>query len=163
MRNNFIAIFGILFLISCSRVTYYVVRHAEKETQNANMTSDVPLSEKGQERAIALRNILQNKKIGYIFSTNTIRTRTTATLAAEYFDLPAQLYDPIPKDSFINRLKSLDKNVLIVGHSNTVDDIVNKLCGENILQDLQDSEYDNLFIVTKRGNHFIFSREKYGN
>ena len=162
MRNIFIAILGSILLFSCSRVTYYVVRHAEKETQNANMSSDVPLSEIGKERAVALKEELKNKKIGYVFSTNTIRTRTTAAPTAEYFNLPVQLYGPMPQDTFITRLRSLKRNVLIVGHSNTVDDVVNKLCAENKLQDLQDSEYDNLFIVTKKGDKFIFSQKKFG-
>ena len=42
--------------------------------------------------------------------------------------------------------------MLIVGHSNTVDDVVNKLCGEiKVPADLPDSEYDNLYLVIKKG------------
>jgi phosphohistidine phosphatase SixA len=138
------------------------VRHAEKESQAPNMTSDVALSEKGKERAEALKELLQDKNIGYIFSTNTIRTKTTAEPLSNFLGIQIETYKPIPDSVFISRLKSLQKNSLIVGHSNTVDDIVNKLCNENKLQDLQDSEYDNLFIIKKKGSRFVFSREKYG-
>ena len=50
-----------------------------------------------------------------------------------------------------------------MGHSNTVDDIVNKLCGEiKIPKDLPDTEYDNLYIVTKKGNRMKFENKTYG-
>jgi hypothetical protein len=49
-----------------------------------------------------------------------------------------------------------------VGHSNTVDDIVNALTGEkSIPGDLQDSEYDNLFVVTYKGKKATFERLKF--
>ena len=72
------------------------------------------------------KEILKTKKIGYIFSTNTIRTRSTAEPVRAYFNLATEAYPPVPDSAFIARLKSLKKNTLIVGHSNTVDDIVNK-------------------------------------
>jgi hypothetical protein len=50
-----------------------------------------------------------------------------------------------------------------VGHSNTVDDIVNKLCGEiKVPADLPDTEYDNLYIITKKGNRYKFENKTYG-
>ena len=70
----------VLVLTSCTR-TYYIVRHAEKVVVNGNssmMSNDPPLTEAGKERAEALKELLKTKKIGYIFSTNTIRTRSTA-------------------------------------------------------------------------------------
>ena len=45
----------------------------------------------------------------------------------------------------------------------TVDDIVNKLCGQvKIASDLKDGEYDNLFLVKIRGRKISFDRRKYG-
>ena len=66
-----------LILLSCKTTTYYIVRHAEKETANT-MTSDVSLSEIGKQRAEALKDLLQKENIKYIFSTNFMRTRSTA-------------------------------------------------------------------------------------
>lgn len=143
--------------------TYYIVRHAEKESQQANMSSDVPLSDKGKQRAEALENVLKDKNIKYIFSTNTIRTTSTAQPTADYFKLKIETYKPMPDSAFINQLRSVNGNVLIVGHSNTVDDIVNMLCGtKEVNGDLNDSEYDNLFVIKKEGDHYIFSRQHYG-
>ena len=149
-------------LTACSR-TFYIVRHAEKATQNANMSSDVELSDTGRERAEALMKVMVDKKIGYVFSTNTIRTKSTAKPSADHFGLATEIYGPGPDSVFIDLLKAKDKNTLIVGHSNTVDDIVNMLCGKNAVPgDLPDTEYDNLFIVEKLGNRYSFKRIKYG-
>ena len=64
------------------------------------------------------------------------------------------------------KLKKLKKNILVVGHSNTVDDIVNGLCNsKKIAADLQDNEYDNLFVVKYKnffGAHIKFEHTKYG-
>ena len=67
-------------------------------------------------------------------------------------------------DNFISKLKNISKkSVLIVGHSNTVDDIVNKLTGEkNVPGDLNDSVYDNLYIITRKKTKFEFSQKKFG-
>ena len=151
-----------VFLASCSH-TYYVVRHAERATAAPNMSSDVPLSDEGKQRAENLKNLLHTKKVSEIFSTNTLRTRSTVQPTADYFQLKTQLYGPRPDSAFIQSLKTKKKNVLVVGHSNTVDDIVNMLCGnQQVPGDLAETEYDNLFIVTKKGKKWTITRKKYG-
>ena len=155
-----------LVLASC-RQTYYVVRHAEKEAQQGTetmMNNNPPLSETGKQRAEALKEVLKTEKIGYVFSTNTIRTLSTAEPVKNYFNLDTEIYEPVPSESFISRLLSLKKNTLIVGHSNTVDDIVNKLCGSvKIPADLPDTAYDNLFVIRKKGKNMAFENKKFGN
>ncbi len=162
--NRIVIVGCIISLAFCScGHSYYIVRHAEKATAEANMSSDVPLTDKGKERAEALKDILKDEKIAYIFSTNTIRTKSTAQPTANYFNLPTETYNPRPDSAFISLLKSKKKNTLIVGHSNTVDDIVNKLCGETkIAGDLPETEYDNLFVVKKKGKKMVFLEKKYG-
>ncbi len=150
-----------VFLHSCSQ-TFYVVRHAEKAVQEANMTSDVPLSETGKQRAEKLKDLLKGKRIGLVYSTNTIRTRSTAQQTADYFKLPITTYAPKPDSTFISLLKSKKQNTLVVGHSNTVDDIVNMLCGgKKVASDLKDTEYDNLYVIKRKGKSFIFKNEMY--
>jgi phosphohistidine phosphatase SixA len=149
------------FLFSCSQ-TFYVVRHAEKAVPAANMSSDVQLSNVGKERAERLTGLLHNKKIRLIYSTNTIRTRTTAEPTANYFLLSINTYGPKPDSAFINLLKSQKKNTLVVGHSNTVDDIVNMLCGETkVAGDLDETIYDNLYVIKRRGKKFVFRNDKF--
>jgi phosphohistidine phosphatase SixA len=111
--------------------------------------------------------MLGGKNIKNIFSTNTLRTISTAKPLKELFlNMPVQIYSSKPDsmDAFIQQLKSIRKgNVLIVGHSNTVDDIANKLSGKTVVPgDLKDNEYDNLFIIKRKGKGFVFKAEKYG-
>jgi phosphohistidine phosphatase SixA len=139
-----------------------VVRHAEKAVQEPNMTSDVQLSEAGKQRAEKLKEVLSSKKIGLIYSTNTIRTKSTVQPTADYFKLPVATYSPKPDSAFISLLKSKKQNTVVVGHSNTVDDIVNMLCGEKkVAGDLPDTEYNNLYVIKRKGKTFTFQNDKY--
>ncbi|HKH59751.1 MAG TPA: histidine phosphatase family protein [Flavitalea sp.] len=151
-----------LILTSCSH-TYYVVRHAEKAVPSAGVTmstpDDPPLSDAGTKRAEALKEVLKGKQIKNIYSTNTKRTRSTAEPLSASVGLTIQPYGPRPDSLFINKLKMLGTNTLIVGHSNTVDDVVNGLLNQNKLTDLADGEYDNLFVV--RYTNFFGKRIKY--
>lgn len=147
-------------LISCTTTRYYVVRHAEKAAA-ATMSADVPLSAEGQQRAEALRDHLKNEGIRHIFSTNYQRTRNTAAPLGDHMGVGTQTYDP-RDTSFISRLKSMKENTLVVGHSNTVDDIVNGLTGERLLQDLRDEEYGDLFIVKRKGKKYSFEKKRFG-
>jgi len=154
-----------VFLISCKTTTYYVVRHAEKAENT--MTTDVPLSEAGMQRAEALKEKLKNKKIGTIYSTNYIRTRSTAKPLADAIGITIQVYDP-QDSTFIHRIintgnKDKEGNMLIVGHSNTVDDIVNTLVGNRVIPgDLPDSAYGDLFVVKQKGRKFSFTQKHFG-
>ena len=125
------------------------------------MANDPPLSEAGKVRALVLKQELNNKHISHIYSTNTARTMSTAEPLSEVKKIKIELYGNI--DSLVYFIQSTKGNVLIVGHSNTVDDIVNKLCSETkITGDLKDAEYDNLFVVKIRGKKIIFEKRKYG-
>ncbi len=151
------------FLISCGH-TVYIVRHAEKAAPGAMMSGDVPLTPAGEQRALALKETLKDKRIGMVYSTNTIRTRSTAKPVADFFGLTILTYTPQPDSAFIAALRKTRKNILVVGHSNTVDDIANKLCGRTVIPgDLPDPAYDNLFVVKRKGKHFTFRNNKYGN
>lgn len=159
-----------LFLVSCSQ-TIYVVRHAEKEAgiDMATMkpSTDPPLSAEGDLRALKLKEILAGKNIKHIYSTNTTRTISTARPLKElYLGMPIQLYNSKvdSMDAFIAKIKSIKKgNILIVGHSNTIDDIANKLAAATVVPgDLKDNEYDNLFILKRKGGRYEFRNEKYG-
>lgn len=154
-------ILSTIVLLSCKTTTYYIVRHAEKEAATT-MTTDVPLSSAGKQRSEALKDQLESKHITAIYSTNYVRTKSTAQPLADVIHVPIQTYNP-QDTSFVTRLMSMNGNILIVGHSNTVDDIVNKLTGKTeIPGDLPDSEYGDLFIVKKKGSHYSFEKGHFG-
>lgn len=155
-------LFILLLSASSCSTTYYIVRHAEKEAPANVMTSDVPLSAAGKERAQALKEELQAKGIRRIYSTNYIRTRETAYPLSTASGVSIQTYDP--KDNkFIDLLKESGKgNILVVGHSNTVDDLVNGLTGKNLLKDLPDTQYGDLFVVKKRGKNYRYEVKHFG-
>jgi phosphohistidine phosphatase SixA len=159
-----------LFFLSCGN-TIYVVRHAEKETgiDPATMKplTDPPLSLQGNERALLLKQILGSKNVKHIYSTNTLRTISTARPLKElYVGLLIQLYSSKPDSllAFSQKIKHIKRgDVLIVGHSNTVDDIVNAIVGKKeVATDLSDTAYDNLFVLKRKRKGYTFKNEKFG-
>lgn len=136
---------------SCKTTTVYVSRHAEKA--GTSVTNDPPLTAKGEAQAQRLAAYLQRKNITGVYSTNTTRTRSTAAPAAASANKSVVLYAQIP--ALVDSLKSTPGgNVLIVGHSNTVDDIVNRFTGTGAMRDLPDSAYGDVFIVKKKGRGY---------
>jgi phosphohistidine phosphatase SixA len=147
-------------LTACQR-NYYVVRHAEKVTaaSNGQPLSDPPLTEKGKAMAQHLKELLLSKKIKHIYSTNTQRTLATAAPLSEAIGIQPQLYGNKPDSAFLQLLKGLRHNALVVGHSNTVDDIINGLAGKTFINgDLQDSDYGGLYVLTVKGKKVYFKR-----
>ena len=109
----------------------------------------------GQERAEDLKKELTDKWISVIYSTNYIRTKTTAKPLADARGVSIQIYAPSPADSiriFIEKLKQIKgKNVLVVGHSNTTKYVVNGLFERDTLRsDIADNDFDNLYIVKRQ-------------
>ncbi len=142
-----------LLCFSCKTTSLYVVRHAEKEASAPAdmMTTDTPLSAAGMERALALRDQLKEAGIGTIYSTPTHRTTGTVRPLSAATGAAIQLYDA-QNPLFIKQLvRHRGAPVLVVGHSNTVDDIVNTLTGKSLLQDLPDNQYGDLFIIRLKG------------
>lgn len=162
MRKLTFLLFAACLLQACSTTSYYIVRHAEKETQSANMSSDVPLSAAGKERAKALEGKLHSQKVKHIYSTNTIRTKSTAQPLSDLLGVNIQTYDH-RDTSFVSKIKALPKgNVLIVGHSNTVDDLVNQFYPQAQLKDLPETQYGDVFIIKRKGKNYSFKVDHFG-
>jgi len=153
------------FAVGCSD-KIYIVRHAEKAAPSGSnmMSSDVPLSEAGVARAALLRDLLRNKGIQSIYSTNTLRTRSTAMPLSETLNVPIQLYHPRDTMQQLAALvRSLKGSVLLVGHSNTVDDLVNTIAGKKLVPaDLPETVYDRMFILSKNKSGMRFHQKSFG-
>lgn len=131
--------------------TVVVVRHAEKSTDDPR---DPSLSELGQERARALSALLKDAGVTEIYTTHYKRTRQTAEPFAQQFGIPIT-ERPINATNSATYARDLareiltrsrGKGVLIVGHSNTVPEIVTALSGSAVAP-MTEAEYDHAFIV----------------
>ena len=137
---------------AAAQQTIFVVRHAERADTAAGgsptMASDPDLSEAGRARAQSLANALKDAKITAIFATPYKRTQQTAEPLAKALGLQVTTIDPNDAAGLIEKAKAASGNVLIVGHSNTVPDLLTRL-GIADAPKLADDEYDNLFVVVR--------------
>lgn len=131
--------------------TYYLIRHAEKVRTNPN-DPDPSLDIKGMMRAKRWAAYFEPIKIDQVYVTKYIRTKQTASLIAQQKQISPKHYDPntIYSDEFLNQTNG--KSVLIVGHSNTIPQLVNQLIGEEKFKDMDDTDNSTLFKVTINGN-----------
>jgi phosphohistidine phosphatase SixA len=157
-----IVLLSLFWLASCTSVsTIYVVRHAEKSAPSG----DVPLSGEGLQRAEDLKERLKDKKIAYVYSTNTKRTQQTAAPTAAHFNTNTIVYSNA--DSLMKSLIALKKkNALVVGHSNTVPQMLRAIgLNPGFEGNIPDNQYDNFFEVTvkhgKKGG-LSLKPQKYG-
>ena len=131
--------------------TYFLIRHAEKVRENpADKNPD--LNERGFQRAENWKKVLQHVSFDVIYSTNLNRTLKTAEPIAKKSNLEIKHYNPSKVDFDLFQLENEGKNVLIVGHSNTVPQFVNGLIKQQKYPEMDDAEFSHLYIVTVIGN-----------
>ncbi len=126
--------------------TFYFIRHAEKD-RNDSENPDPELNQEGLGRAIRWERIFSEIPINSIYSTDFERTKMTAAPIAVSKDLVIKTYDPATLEIDVFKYENIGTNVLVVGHSNTIPDFVNKMIGENKYSDLDDYDNSSLFIV----------------
>lgn len=151
MKNTIILLLITLFALQLSAqnkgnlTTFILVRHAEKVIEKSK---DPALTAEGQDRAERLAKMLEPADVGAIYSTDYLRTQNTVNPLAKQCELEVQSYEP--KDlPFLKEALTAHKGKTIVvsGHSNTIPFLVNELLGGDKFTDLDDSEYDKIFIV----------------
>lgn len=126
--------------------TFILVRHAEKGDDG---TKDPGLTEAGMNRAEALVSLLKETKIDAIYSTAFKRTTNTVAPLSRAKSLPVQGYEAFKGDEIDRMLKQHAGGiVMVVGHSNNIPWIANYLIGKETYPSFEDSDYDNVFIVT---------------
>jgi phosphohistidine phosphatase SixA len=126
----------------------FVVRHAERADAGmmAAAGADPDLSAAGHSRADGLAATLKDARITAIFVTEFKRTQQTAGPLAKSLGLEPTVVSSKDTAGLVQRVKAAAGNVLVVGHSNTVPDIIKALAVESVT--IGDSDYDNLFVVT---------------
>ena len=132
--------------------TYILLRHAEKDTSvqgSTQMTADPPLSPKGLQRAASLPDVLKMYTPDAIYSTNYSRTKSTAAPLSAKWAKEVQTYDPKKLNELADLLLAeKGKTIIVVGHSNTTPALANLLIKQNTYKSLDDSVYDQLWIIT---------------
>lgn len=147
MRYCFTFVITVLMiglLVACSTTKVYIVRHAEKVDE----TDSTDLSPAGRQRAVALADTLAERGIDSIFTTPYRRTRQTAEPLASRIGVRPAAYAAAPVDVVVNRVGRIrGKNVLVVGHSNTILDIARGLGVRPRLSAIASGDFDNLLRV----------------
>ena len=120
----------------------FVVRHAEKLADG----NDPDLSAAGQQRAEGLARIMKDAEITAIFTTEFKRTQETAAPTAKELHVSPTV---IPADqifALVEKLRGLKGNGLVVGHGNTIPDLV-KALGIATPVNVPENDYSELFFI----------------
>ena len=105
--------------------SYYVMRHLQK-----GEGQDPPLSDAGRANARRLIGFFAADPPRVIYVSTTRRASETAAPLARKLRAKVRRYDPGNTNAMVARVLAERGPVLVVGHSNTVPDIVEKLGGE---------------------------------
>lgn len=129
-----------------------LIRHAEKN----DSSTDPELSEKGKLRAQKLSDLFVDVKIDKLYSTPYNRTKQTLAIVATEKDLKIETYNPSDISFSDNLLENnLGKTALIVGHSNTIPNLVNSLINENKYKQLEENEFGKIWVLTFSDKNLI--------
>ena len=131
--------------------TVIVVRHAERTDSTpgapVTMAADPDLSDAGRARSESLAAMLKDAGIVAIVSTQYKRTQQTAGPLAKRLGIPVTTIKSGEIAPIVDVVRSATGNVLVVGHSNTIPDII-KALGAPPPPAISDDEFDNLYLVT---------------
>lgn len=111
--------------------TIYLVRHSEKDLES-NDSSDPPLSQCGKKRSDNLSDFLKNVHLDAVYSTDYIRTKSTAFPTASSKGLEIDDYNAQELEAFSKLLIHRQEDALVVGHSNTTGVLAGLLVGQNL-------------------------------
>jgi broad specificity phosphatase PhoE len=154
MRRLFAA--GLFVLLSAAAAAaqpaVFLVRHAERADAATSgptmMANDPELSGAGTQRAQSLAKMLKDARIATIFTTEYKRTKQTAAPLATALGVVPTVVASKDMPDLVRKIKAATGNVLVVGHSNTIPDVL-KLLGISDPITIAEAEFDNLFIVVR--------------
>ena len=139
-------IFSIAFLLAVTAnaaPTIFVVRHAEKASTGGN---DPDLSPQGQKRAEALASILKDSQVTSVFVTELKRTQETAAPTAKAAHVTPTVIPANDIGALVEKLRALNGNALVVGHGNTIPELL-KALGIATSVSIPEDDYSEIFVV----------------
>lgn len=137
--------------------TFYFIRHAEKDRSDPE-NEDPELNQAGLGRAMHWAEILDDIEMDAVYTTDYERTTMTAAPISVKKDLTVQYYDPELLDIEQFKADNLGNKVLVVGHSNSTPDLVNRMLGEERFEPMDDTDNGSLFIVQTINDQAIAQR-----
>lgn len=144
-----IALFVVLVVPAEAQQAIFLVRHAEPTSD----PGDSPLAPEGKARAQDLARLLGDAGVTAIYTSPALRAIQTAEPLAKKLGLTIDKNSTDDSAAFVSLLKRRHPEgvILVVGHSNTVPELLRAL-GYNPTPPIEFLDgYDNLFIVTPGG------------
>jgi broad specificity phosphatase PhoE len=134
-----------LLLAACASAApvVFIVRHAEKASTGGK---DPDLSMEGQKRADALAHILKDSEITSVFVTEFKRTQETAAPAARAARITPTIVPANDIGLLVEKLRALKGNALVVGHGNTIPDLL-KALGIMTPVSIPEDDYTEIFAI----------------
>ncbi|HEV2861901.1 MAG TPA: phosphoglycerate mutase family protein [Pyrinomonadaceae bacterium] len=138
-------------------ITVFLVRHAEKADAPPR---DPPLTEAGRRRAEALARLLGASGVKAVYTSQFLRTAQTGEAVAKRLGVAASAVPLSPNPSNPREISAQSTRelaakveahageaVLVVGHSNSIPDLIRALGGDTV-PTIDESKFDDLFVVT---------------
>ena len=150
-----LALFLLVFVsvsIASAQPVVVIVRHAEKA---ANGGSDPDLSSAGRARADELARILKDSGITAIFTSEFKRAQETAVPTATSIGVTATVIPAKDTAALVAKLHQLNGNALVVGHGDTIPNII-KALGIDSPINIPDEDYSEFLIVTVGDKPHLF-------
>lgn len=105
--------------------SYYVMRHLHTPEGASNPA----LTAEGQRHAAMLPAWFTADPPTAIYVSNTVRAQQTAAPLAQALGIVPKVYDPANTPALVRQVTAEPGAVLVIGHSNTVPEIVEQLGG----------------------------------
>jgi broad specificity phosphatase PhoE len=143
---------AIIYWNSATTTTIVLLRHAEKQVGTPD---DAPLSPQGELRATRLAQMFGDAeafgRVKQIYVTDTRRSQQTVASLAQRLNLKPVVVDAQTSSGDLAR-RLLRENrgglAIVVGHSNSVPQLVARLAQADKVPAIGEEEFDTLYVVT---------------